>query len=90
MSASRNIGKALTAFGVADASTSVLFVVSGGAARAAVRAAVVGEEVEDVEDGLRAGVDLDAVRSAYGIGEREEAGGMVEAIVTRIAVRDIR
>lgn len=63
---------------------------SGSAARAAVRDAVVGDEVEDVEDGIGAAADLDAVRKAYDIGEREEAGGMLEAIVTRIAVRDVR
>lgn len=92
VSASRNIGKALSGFGVSDVCSSVLFVLHRPSVSSisAVRAAVDGEEVEDVEAGLREGADLDKIRAAYDIGKQEEAGGMVNAIVTRIAIRDVR
>jgi EKC/KEOPS complex subunit CGI121/TPRKB len=93
VSAARNIGKALSQFGVSDACTSVLFVLlnPSRATLAAVRGLVDGDEVEDVGAGLAAGADMRAVRERYDITEAEvAAGNVVDSIATRIAVRDVR
>jgi tRNA threonylcarbamoyladenosine modification (KEOPS) complex Cgi121 subunit len=93
MSAVRNIGKALTLFGLSDACESILFVLVGPTKTAltALEDLVDGALVEDVSAGLRAGVDLDAVQKIYDLTDAEvRAGTLVDSIVTRIAVRDMK
>ncbi len=92
LSATRNIGKALKTFGITEASDYVLAVVMNSTAEAVgrVRDAIAGEEVVDVENGLREYADKGRICSQYGIEEKERsAGSLVDSVVTRIACRDI-
>jgi tRNA threonylcarbamoyladenosine modification (KEOPS) complex Cgi121 subunit len=93
LSATRNIGKALVQFGISDESTSVLFVLLRPTKTTvdSVRAAVDGNEVLDIEAGLRNITNLAAVRTVYEISLAEsKTSDIVDSIVTRMAARDIR
>jgi hypothetical protein len=57
----------------------------------AVRATINGLEIGDVSSGLSSVVNKDRVRDAYDISPLEEqTSDLVQSIVTRIAVRDVR
>jgi Kinase binding protein CGI-121 len=94
VSATRNIGQGLQQFGVSSLTTSVLIVSYGTAMKTtlnAVRAAINGLEIEDVSSGLSSVLNKDRVRDAYDISPLEEqTSDLVQSIVTRIAVRDVR
>lgn len=93
ISAARNIGKALGQFGLSDTCESILFVLLAPtkASLAALRDLVEGDVVEDVSAGLAAGADRAALQKIYDLTEGEVAAGtLVDSIVTRIAVRDVK
>jgi hypothetical protein len=94
VSATRNIGQGLQQFGISSLTTSVLIVSYGSAMKTtlnAVRAAITGFEIEDVSSGLSSILNKDRVRDAYDISPVEEqTSDLVQSIVTRIAVRDVR
>lgn len=93
MAAHRNVGKALCQFGIADSSTSILFVALEPSKDVllAVRSAVDGDEVLDVSAGLASHADIAAIQKVYEIPANElTSGNLTDSITTRIAVRDVR
>lgn len=100
LSASRNISRALHTFGVASTTTDVLLAIVDvdKTDMQKVREIVKGAEVSDVDKGLRDTLDIERVSKAYDLSKEERKWGegdetwnlLVNAIVTRIAVRDLR
>jgi Kinase binding protein CGI-121 len=93
LSASRNIGKGLSEFGIGDETSSVLFVILSPSKSCLdeVRLVTDGQEESEVLLGLQKVTDLTAVRSIYDIAPAEEmTSDLIDSIVTRIAARDIR
>lgn len=87
------MSKALSRLGISDETADMLVLVPNATGKqiADIRAAVKGEEVLDVSEGIKETADMPQVRQFYGVTETEERSGpIVDAIVTRMACRDVR
>lgn len=93
LGAARNIGSALTRFGISETCDAVLFVVVEPTKDklTTLYDAVQGDIVDDVAAGLASGMDLGSLRTVYDLTDREVSSGLLEdSIVTRVAVRDVK
>lgn len=93
LSATRNIGSALTCFGISETCDAVLFVVVEPTKDklSTLYEAVRGDVVDDVAAGLVSGVDQASLKKVYNLTDCEVSRGLLEdSIVTRVAVRDVK
>lgn len=87
------MSKALTRLGISDETTEMLVLIPNAAGKqiADIRAVVAGDEVLNVSDGVKETARLAEIRKFYGVTEVEEQSGLLlDAIVTRMACREVR
>lgn len=93
LSSTRSMSKALTRFGIADDTTNLVVLIPNATSTNIldVRSAIDGSEVADVPEGIKQTSDLAQIRKVYGLTDDEErTGSLLDAIVTRMACRDVK
>lgn len=93
LSASRNISKGLSAFGITDDAQSLLCIVRTPTKSRldAVRTLIDGDEEGNIEAGLSAVANTVRIRESYGVQDAEsEVSDLPLSIATRISVRDVK
>lgn len=87
------MSKALVRFGIADDTTDLIVVLPNATPTiiSDIRSTIEGTEITDVADGIKQITDLAQIRKLYAVTDDEErCGSLLDAIVTRMACRDVR